>query len=48
MYWFQLQEFQKRKSGAHVPATSYRKKKVEKDDIPDDTEVYRDPTLTLY
>ncbi|XP_063942476.1 uncharacterized protein LOC108209555 isoform X2 [Daucus carota subsp. sativus] len=41
-------EFQKRKSGAHVPATSYRKKKVEKDDIPDDTEVYRDPTLTLY
>lgn len=41
-------EFQKRKSGAHVPATSYRKKKVEKDDIPDDTDLYRDPTLTLY
>lgn len=41
-------EFQKRKSGTPKPATSYRKKKVEKDDIPDDTELYRDPTLTLY
>jgi predicted RNA-binding protein with PIN domain len=30
------------------PATSYRKKKVEKDELPDDSELYRDPTNTLY
>ncbi|XP_071736989.1 uncharacterized protein [Rutidosis leptorrhynchoides] len=42
-------EYQKRKSGTAKPATSYRRKKVEKDDLPDDdTELYRDPTLTLY
>lgn len=41
-------EFQKRKSGAPKPATSYRKKKVEKEDLPGDTELYRDPTLALY
>ncbi|XP_076952521.1 uncharacterized protein LOC143626262 [Bidens hawaiensis] len=42
-------EYQKRKSGTPKPATSYRRKKVEKDDLPDDdTELYRDPTLTLY
>ncbi|PWA35961.1 hypothetical protein CTI12_AA606270 [Artemisia annua] len=42
-------EYQKRKSGSPKPATSYRRKKVEKDDLPDDdTELYRDPTLTLY
>ncbi|XP_062095468.1 uncharacterized protein LOC133801305 isoform X2 [Humulus lupulus] len=41
-------EFQKRKSGTPKPATSYRKKKVEKEDLPEDTEYYRDPTTTLY
>lgn len=41
-------EFQKRKSSTPKPATSYRRKKVEKEDLPEDTEIYRDPTLTLY
>ncbi|CAH2045741.1 unnamed protein product [Thlaspi arvense] len=41
-------EFQNRGSGSAKPATSYRKKKVEKDELPDDTELYRDPTNTLY
>lgn len=43
-----LQDFQKRKSGVPKPATSYRRKKVEKEDLPEDTELYRDPTLALY
>ncbi|KAI4298888.1 hypothetical protein L6164_032401 [Bauhinia variegata] len=41
-------EFQKRKSSTPRPSTSYRRKKVEKDDIPEDTDLYRDPTLNLY
>lgn len=41
-------EFQKRKAGTPKPATSYRRKKEEKEDIPEDSELYRDPTLTLY
>ncbi|XP_022136583.1 uncharacterized protein LOC111008254 isoform X2 [Momordica charantia] len=41
-------EFQKRKSGTPKPATSYRRKKVEKEDLPGDTDLYRDPTLALY
>uniref|UniRef100_A0A5B7ACQ8 YacP-like NYN domain protein n=1 Tax=Davidia involucrata TaxID=16924 RepID=A0A5B7ACQ8_DAVIN len=41
-------EFQKRKSSTPKPATSYRRKKVEKEDLPEDTELYRDPTLNLY
>ncbi|CAL9248914.1 unnamed protein product [Arabidopsis halleri] len=41
-------EFQSRGSGMAKPATSYRKKKVEKDELPDDSELYRDPTNTLY
>ncbi|KAI3445526.1 hypothetical protein Pfo_002191 [Paulownia fortunei] len=41
-------EFQKRKSNTPKPTTSYRKKRVEKDELPEDTELYRDPTLTLY
>ncbi|XP_052194503.1 uncharacterized protein LOC127802628 [Diospyros lotus] len=41
-------EFQKRKSGTPKPATSYRRKKVEKEDLPEESELYRDPTLTLY
>ncbi|CAM8935143.1 unnamed protein product [Rhodiola kirilowii] len=41
-------EFQKRNSGTAKPATSYRRKRVEKDDLPEDVEPYRDPTMTLY
>ncbi|XVE91291.1 hypothetical protein DITRI_Ditri20bG0141700 [Diplodiscus trichospermus] len=41
-------EFQKRKSTAPKPATSYRRKKVQKEDLPEDIELYRDPTTTLY
>ncbi|KAL3625678.1 hypothetical protein CASFOL_030532 [Castilleja foliolosa] len=41
-------EFQKRNSNTPRPTTSYRRKRVEKDELPDDTELYRDPTLTLY
>ncbi|CAA3030514.1 Hypothetical predicted protein [Olea europaea subsp. europaea] len=41
-------DFQKRKSNTPRPSTSYRKKKVEKEEIPEETELYRDPTLTLY
>lgn len=41
-------EFQKRKSCIPKPATSYRRKKVEKEDLPGDTDLYRDPTLALY
>ncbi|XP_048335191.2 uncharacterized protein LOC107425689 isoform X2 [Ziziphus jujuba] len=41
-------EFQKRKSSTPKPATSYRRKKAEKEDLPEDTEIYRDPTTTLY
>ncbi|XP_019099994.1 PREDICTED: uncharacterized protein LOC104779586 isoform X1 [Camelina sativa] len=41
-------EFHSRGSGTAKPATSYRKKKAEKDELPDDSELYRDPTNTLY
>ncbi|KAJ9687768.1 hypothetical protein PVL29_016298 [Vitis rotundifolia] len=41
-------EFQKRNSSTPKPATSYRRKKVQKDDLPEDTELYHDPTVTLY
>ncbi|EXB36884.1 hypothetical protein L484_016489 [Morus notabilis] len=41
-------EFQKRKSSTPKPATSYRRKRVEKEDLPEDNEFYRDPTTTLY
>ncbi|KAL3326087.1 hypothetical protein AABB24_037008 [Solanum stoloniferum] len=41
-------EFPKRKSSTPKPATSYRKKKVEKEELPGDEEIYRDPTLALY
>ncbi|KAJ8421071.1 hypothetical protein Cgig2_001163 [Carnegiea gigantea] len=41
-------EFQKRKSTTPKPATSYRRKRVEKEDLPPDTELYQDPTLSLY
>ncbi|KAL0335335.1 UNVERIFIED_CONTAM: hypothetical protein Sradi_4745400 [Sesamum radiatum] len=41
-------DFQNRKSNTPRPATSYRRKRVEKDEMPEDTELYRDPTLALY
>ncbi|XP_010252260.1 PREDICTED: uncharacterized protein LOC104593890 isoform X3 [Nelumbo nucifera] len=41
-------EFQKRKSSTPKPATSYRRKKVQKEELPEDTDLYRDPTMTLY
>lgn len=42
-------DFQKRKSDAPRPSTSYRRKRLEKEELPeDDTELYRDPTLSLY
>ncbi|XP_077224396.1 yacP-like NYN domain protein isoform X2 [Tasmannia lanceolata] len=41
-------EYQKQKSSTPKPATSYRKKKVEKGDLPEDPELYQDPTMALY
>ncbi|KAJ4717654.1 YacP-like NYN domain protein [Melia azedarach] len=41
-------EFQKRKSSTPRPSTSYRRKKVEKEEITEDTDLYRDPTTSLY
>lgn len=41
-------EFQRSKSSTPRPSTSYRRKKVEKEELPEDTELYRDPTTTLY
>ncbi|XP_061357265.1 uncharacterized protein LOC133301632 [Gastrolobium bilobum] len=42
-------DFQKRNSSTPRPSTRYRKKKVEKDDVVDDhTDLYRDPTTSLY
>ncbi|XWS16629.1 hypothetical protein CRYUN_Cryun34aG0107100 [Craigia yunnanensis] len=41
-------EFQKSKSIAPKLATSYRRKKVQKGELPEDIELYRDPTTTLY
>lgn len=43
-------EYQKRKSSTPRPSTSYRKKKkAEKEDLADDqTDLYRDPTTSLY
>ncbi|GAB4847423.1 hypothetical protein Ancab_026480 [Ancistrocladus abbreviatus] len=43
-----LKLWKQRKSGTPKPATSYRRKKVEKEDLPQDTDLYQDPTLTLY
>lgn len=41
-------EFQKKRSSTPKPATSYRRKRVEKEDLPPDIELYEDPTLSLY
>ncbi|GAB2283975.1 hypothetical protein Dimus_018456 [Dionaea muscipula] len=43
-----LKELQKRKTSIPKPATSYRRKKLEKEDLPPDRELYHDPTLSLY
>lgn len=43
-----FQEYQKKKSSTPKPATSYRKKKVQKEEYPEDKELYQDPTTTLY
>ncbi|XP_027916208.1 uncharacterized protein LOC114175636 isoform X2 [Vigna unguiculata] len=40
--------FQSRNSATPRPSTSYRKKKVEKDEDVVDTDLYRDPTSSLY
>ncbi|XP_020230711.1 uncharacterized protein LOC109811378 [Cajanus cajan] len=40
--------FQNRNSSTPRPATSYRKKKVEKEDVVDTDDLYRDPTTALY
>ncbi|XP_075499817.1 uncharacterized protein LOC142538369 [Primulina tabacum] len=41
-------EFQKRKSDTPRPATSYHRKRMENEEMPDDSEISRDPTLSLY
>ncbi|XP_058188487.1 uncharacterized protein LOC131306333 isoform X2 [Rhododendron vialii] len=43
-----LKHWNKRKAGTPKPATSYRRKKAEKEDLPeDDSELYLDPSLPL-
>ncbi|XP_042433226.1 uncharacterized protein YacP-like isoform X1 [Zingiber officinale] len=41
-------DIQRQGSTTPRPATSYRKKKVVKEEIPRDTELYKDPTMNLY
>ncbi|CAL9048643.1 unnamed protein product [Musa banksii] len=41
-------DLQSQKSSTPRPATSYRKKKVVKEELPQDTELYKDPTTNLY
>nr|XP_009393506.1 PREDICTED: uncharacterized protein LOC103979173 isoform X3 [Musa acuminata subsp. malaccensis] len=41
-------DLQSHKSSTPRPATSYRKKKVVKEELPQDTELYKDPTTNLY
>ncbi|KAK9086068.1 hypothetical protein Sjap_026479 [Stephania japonica] len=41
-------EFQKKKSNTPKPATSYRRKKVQKEELLEDVELYQDPTTSLY
>lgn len=43
-----FQEYQKRTSSNPKPATSYRRKRQEKEELPEDVDLYRDPTLSLY
>ncbi|XP_031490486.1 uncharacterized protein LOC116257677 isoform X2 [Nymphaea colorata] len=41
-------EYNKQKSSAPKPMTSYRRKKASKEELPDDTDLYQDPTTSLY
>ncbi|RWR90263.1 putative yacP [Cinnamomum micranthum f. kanehirae] len=41
-------EFQKKNASTPKPATSYRRRKVQKEVLPEDEELYEDPTTTLY
>ncbi|CAL8109233.1 unnamed protein product [Prunus armeniaca] len=41
-------EYQKRESSTPKHSTSYRRKKVPKEQLPEDLDLYRDPTTTLY
>ncbi|KAF6143891.1 hypothetical protein GIB67_001685 [Kingdonia uniflora] len=41
-------EYQKKKSNIPKPATSYRRKKMLKEELPEDIEPYHDPATTLY
>ncbi|PKU84660.1 hypothetical protein MA16_Dca022237 [Dendrobium catenatum] len=43
-----LRDFQKRKSSTPRPSTSYRKKKAVKQELPEDIDLYQDPTTNLY
>ncbi|GAV65244.1 LOW QUALITY PROTEIN: hypothetical protein CFOL_v3_08759, partial [Cephalotus follicularis] len=42
------QEFQKRKSSTTPKPSTSSRKKVKKEDTPENIELYRDPTTTLY
>ncbi|KAJ8618761.1 hypothetical protein MRB53_014947 [Persea americana] len=41
-------DFQKKNASTPKPATSYRRRKVQKEVLPEDEELYEDPTSTLY
>lgn len=41
-------EFERRQTSGPQPATRYRKKKVIKEVLPDDTDFYEDPSSTLH
>ncbi|KAF3772803.1 hypothetical protein EJ110_NYTH56920 [Nymphaea thermarum] len=41
-------EYNKQKSSAPKPMTSYRRKKASKEELPDNTDLYQDPTTSLY
>ncbi|CAK9204348.1 unnamed protein product [Sphagnum troendelagicum] len=43
-----FREFAKKESSSPRPTTSYRKKKTDKQDLPDDVDTYEDPTTRLY
>ncbi|KAL0902910.1 hypothetical protein M5K25_028404 [Dendrobium thyrsiflorum] len=43
-----LLDFQKMKSSTPRPSTSYRKKKAVKQELPEDIDLYQDPTTNLY
>jgi hypothetical protein len=43
-----FKEYAKKQSNSARPTTSYRRKKIEKEDLPDDIDEYEDPTTKLY